>query len=208
VVGIVQGIGAVAGTAAAVGLPLLWTLHVSQGREVKRLREWASRAPEAAPQPAATVRPRYRGIGARPVAVAVAGLLILVGVTRLIGDDGADQSARRDASPTKPKRPRPVVEPGDVTVSVLNGTTVPGLAAALREKAAAAGFKKGTINTFSNQQLTESVVQYAPGHQAEAKAVGRRFEISQREPVTAEARALAPDATVIVIAGADKARDA
>jgi hypothetical protein len=46
---------------------------------------------------------------------------------------------------------------------------------------------------------------YVPGHQAEAQAIGRRFGISQREPVTADSRALAGDATVIVIAGADKA---
>ena len=75
----------------------------------------------------------------------------------------------------------------------------------LRDQIAAAGFKKGTINNFSDQQLAESVVQYAPGHQAEAKAVSRRLGISRREPVTADSRALAGDATVIVIAGADKA---
>ena len=86
-----------------------------------------------------------------------------------------------------------------------DGTTVRGLAAALRDQIAAAGFKKGTINNFSDQQLAESVVQYAPGHQAEAKAVSRRVGISLREPVTADIRALAGDATVIVIAGADKA---
>ena len=61
------------------------------------------------------------------------------------------------------------------------------------------------IDVFSDQQLAESVVQYAPGRQAEAKAVGRSLGISRREPVTADSRALAPDATVIVIAGADKA---
>ena len=107
--------------------------------------------------------------------------------------------------PNKPKRNGAAVKPGNVTVAVLNGTTVPGLAAALRDQIAAAGFKKGTINNFSDQQLDESVVQYAPGHQAEAKAVSRIVGISEREPVTADSRALAGDATVIVIAGADKA---
>jgi hypothetical protein len=105
----------------------------------------------------------------------------------------------------KPRRSGVTVKPGNVTVAVLNGTTVPGLAAALRDQIAAAGFKKGMINDFSDQQLAASVVQYVPGHQAEAQAIGRRFGISQREPVTADSRALAGDATVIVIAGADKA---
>ena len=131
-----------------MGLAVLSALYVSQARDVKRLREWAGRAPER--------------IGA-------------------------------------------AVKPGNVTVAVLNGTTVPGLAGALSDQIAAGGFKKGTIDVFSDQQLADSVVQYAPGHQAEAKAVSRRVGISRREPVTADSRALAGDATVIVIAGADKA---
>jgi len=178
---------------------MLSALHVSQARDVRRLREQAGRAPS----------PRYRRVGTRSVAVALVGLLVLggaaaYGVTQLIGDDGGERSGNARAN-TKPKRKRAAVKPGNVTVAVLNGTTVPGLAAALRDQIAAAGFKKDTINDFSDQQLAESVVQYAPGHQAEAKAVSRRVGISQREPVTADSRALAGDATVIVIAGADKA---
>jgi siroheme synthase (precorrin-2 oxidase/ferrochelatase) len=125
----------------------------------------------------------------------------------LTGGDssGKAQANNDDGSPKKPKRKVAAVKPGNVTVAVLNGTTVPGLAAALREQIAAAGFKKGMIDVFSDQQLAESVVQYAPGHQAEAKAVSRTLAINQREPITANSRALAGDATVIVIAGADKA---
>jgi hypothetical protein len=291
---IVQEIGAVAGWAAGVGLALLSALHLSQARDVKRLREWAGRAPErsgpgvtavpgraagvpppaqpqtadtasgapasltgprpatpagasgpppVAPQPVRRTpspqrpitrpaasravpqqtvispprrsQPWYSRIGTRYVAVALVGLLVLggaaaYGVTQLTGDDGGDNSGNAQANndnglPHKPKRNGAAVKPGNVTVAVLNGTTVPGLAAALRDQIAAAGFEKSTINNFSDQQLAESVVQYAPGHQAEAKAVSRRLGISQLEPVTANSRALAGNATVIVIAGADKA---
>jgi hypothetical protein len=264
---IVQEIGAVAGWAAVVGLAVLSALYFSQARDVKRLREWAGRAPErsgagvtalpgraagvpppaqpqtaatassapasltgprpatpaalrAVPQEAASIPPRrsqpwYSRIGTRFVAVALVGLFVLggaaaYGVTQLTGDDGGDNSGKAQANndnglPNKPKRNGATVKPGNVTVAVLNGTTVPGLAAALREQIAAAGFKKGTIDVFSDQQLAESVVQYAPGHQAEAMAVSRTVGISQHEPVTANSRALAGDATVIVIAGADKA---
>lgn len=291
---IVQEIGAAAGWAAVVGLAVLSALYISHAREVKRLREWAGRAPEssgrgatavpgraagvppsAQPQTAATAsgapaspsgprpatpagasgpppvapqpvrrtpspqrpitrpaasravpqqtvitppwhsQPWYSRIGIRYVAVALVGLLVLggaaaYGVTQLIGDDGGDNSGNAQANndnglPNKPKRNGSAVTPGNVTVAVLNGTMVPGLAAGLRDQIAAAGFKKGTINDFSDQQLAESVVQYAPGHQAEAKAVGRMVGISQREPVTADSRALGGEATVIVIAGADKA---
>jgi len=221
--GVVQAIGAAAGCAAAVGLTLLSALHFSHARELKRLREWAARAPE--PRTAATApasqqtvivpsrrsRPRSSPIGTRYVAVAVAGLVVLggaaaYGVTQLTGGDrpGGQANADRGLS-DKPKRNGPVVRPGNVTVAVLNGTTVPGLAAALSDQMAAAGFKKGAIDVFSDQQLAESVVQYAPGHEAAAKAVSRRVGISRREPVSTESRALAGDANVIVIAGADTA---
>ena len=193
---VVQEIGAAAGSAAVVGVAGLSVLHLSHAREVKRLREWAGRAPE---------RPARRWcsrIGARHVAIALAGLLVLGGTAaQLTG--GGDNSG--NGSHHKPKRKGSAVTRGSVTVAVLNGTTVPGLAARLRDQIAAAGFKKGTIDDFPDKQLTGSVVQYAPGHQAAAKAVGRRLGISQREPVTAEGRALAGDATVIVIAGADTA---
>lgn len=224
---IADGIGAAAGFAAVVGLVLLSALHVSQARDVKRLREWAGRAPERSglgvpATPAFPTGPRpatpvgwYSRIGARYVAVAFVGLLVLAGaaaygVTQLTGDDGGDNSGHAQASndngsPNKPKRNGAAIKPGNVTVAVLNGTTVPGLAATLRDQITAAGFRKGTIDVFSDQQLAASVVQYAPGHQAAAKAVGRRVGIGQREPVTANSRALAGDATVIVIAGADKA---
>jgi hypothetical protein len=288
---IVQEIGAAAGFAAAVGLAVLSALHFSQARDLKRLREWASRAPErsgrgvtavpgraagvpppaqsrtaatasgapasltgprpatpagasgpppvdpqpvrrtpspqrpitraaasrAVPQQTVIIPPRrsqpwYGRIGTRYVAVALVGLLVLggaaaYGVTQLTGGDnsGNAQANNDNGSPNKPKRNGAAIKPGNVTVAVLNSTTVPGLAATLRDQIAAAGFKKGTINVFSDQQLAESVVQYASGHQAEAKAVSRTVGISQREPVTANSRALAGDATVIVIAGADKA---
>jgi hypothetical protein len=159
-------------------------------------------------------QPWYSRIGTRNVAVALVGLVLggaaADGVTRLTGDDGGDDSGNAQANndnglPNNPNRNGAAVKPGNVTVAVLNGTTVPGLAAALSHRIAAAGFKKGTINDYSDQQLAESVVQYAPGHQAEANVVSRRVGISRLEPVTADSRALAGDATVIVIAGADKA---
>jgi hypothetical protein len=207
---IIQELGAAAGLATLVGLAMLSVLHVSQARDVKRLREWAT------PHEAAIIAPRrsqpwHSRLGPRPVVVAVAGVLVLggaaaYGVTQLIGDESGNAQANNGkALHSKPKPTGPAVEPGSVTVAVLNGTTVPGLAAALRDEIAAGDFKKGAINNFSDQQLAESVVQYAPGRQAEAKAVGRSVGISRREPVTAESRALAGDATVIVIAGADKA---
>ena len=52
---IIEQIGSYAGLAAIVGLAVLSALYFSQARDVKRLREWAGRAPERAAQP---VHPR------------------------------------------------------------------------------------------------------------------------------------------------------
>jgi LytR cell envelope-related transcriptional attenuator len=216
VLAIVQEFGALAGLAAVVGLLVLSALYVPHARGVKRLREWAGRGPESVGRGVAAhgaiarrSQPWHSRTGARSAAVLVVGLLAVgVGIS-VAGGDGADHSGKTQAGDSglssKPKRGGVTVNPGSVTVAVLNGTTVNGLAAALRDQIVAAGFRKGTINSFSDQQLAESVVEYAPGHQAEAQAVGRRFGISRREPVTANSRALAGGATLIVIAGADKA---
>jgi hypothetical protein len=205
----VQEIGAAAGFAAVAGLAVLSALYFSQAREVKRLREWAGRAPERSRPGATPVSGRsqawYSRTDTRYAAAALVGVLVLWGA-QLTGDNSRNaQRNNHNGSPNKPKRNGAAIKPGNVTVAVLNGTTVPGLAATLSDQIAAAGFKKGTINVFSDQQLAESVVQYAPGHQAEAKAVSRIVGVSRREPVTANSRALAGDARVMVIAGADKA---
>jgi LytR cell envelope-related transcriptional attenuator len=166
--------------------------------------------------PRGRAEPWYSRIGTRYVAVVLVGVLVLggaaaYGVTQLTGDDSGNgsQAAQSDGNGKsgtgKQQRKGGAVNPASVTVAVLNGTTVPGLAATLSDQVGAAGFKVGTITNFSDQQLAESVVQYAPGHEAEAKAVSRRVGITQREPVNPSSRALAGDATVIVIAGADKA---
>ena len=54
---ILQEIGSYAGLAAIVGLAVLSALYFSQARDVKRLREWAGRAPERSSQPQAPVPP-------------------------------------------------------------------------------------------------------------------------------------------------------
>ena len=173
------------------------------------------------PQETAILPPRQGkrdGMNARYIAIGLVGLLVLggaavFGVTQLTGDDdggtassqtASDDSGSTDGQSQPKQRSGGAVKPGSVTVAVLNGTTVPGLAATLSDEISAAGFKVGTITNFSDQQLAESVVQYASGHEAEARAVSRKLGITQREPVNPSSQALAGDATVIVIAGADK----
>ena len=109
------------------------------------------------------------------------------------GDNGGDGNAK------------PAVVPGNVTVAVLNGTTVPGLAKQVGDEVESHGFRLGTVANTADQeqQRAESVVLFAPGHVREARAVNKRLGIGQREPIDAASQELAGDATVVVIAGAD-----
>ncbi|MDQ3720738.1 MAG: hypothetical protein M3350_08175, partial [Actinomycetota bacterium] len=63
---ILQEIGAYAGLAAVVGLAVLSALYFSQARDVRRLREWAGRAPERIPPGASHVRTNLPGATAQP----------------------------------------------------------------------------------------------------------------------------------------------
>ena len=157
------------------------------------------------------------GSGRRPILLALAALATIVvvafGVTQLIGgeDSGggddvglsADGGTDDDGS-SGGGDGAPPIDPADVTVAVLNGTTVPGLAATVGDRIQGAGFQLGTVTNNFDQQRAESVVLYAPGSEREAADVGRRLDISQREPIDAESQALAGDATVVVVAGADQ----
>ena len=91
-----------------------------------------------------------------------------------------------------------------MTVAVLNGTTVPGLAARVSDEVQSAGFEVGTVANSSDQQRAESVILFSPGHEREAAAVSRRLDIAQREPIDAATQGLAGDATVVVVTGADR----
>ncbi len=155
----------------------------------------------------------------RAVAIVGGGLLAVAaigfGVLQLTGgdDEGTDTPASNQAATpaggeeqeeTPKKKKAAGIDPGSVRVAVLNGTTVPGLAAQIGDSIERQGFQLGTVTNFIDQQRAESVVKYAPGAEREAADVGRRLKISQREPIDAESQGLAGDATVVVVAGADK----
>jgi len=158
------------------------------------------------------------GNGRRRILLIAAALIAIVvvgfGVVQLTGGDdsggGSDSSGLSAGGTTSGGdsdgggNDAPPVDPADVTVAVLNGTTVPGLAATIGDKIVGEGFQLGTVTNNFDQEKAESVVLYAPGSEREATAVARRLDISQREAIDAESQALAGDATVVVVAGADQ----
>ena len=173
--------------------------------------------PPARPPGASTAPGRASLSGPRLAALIVAGVLVVgggaaFGISQLTSDDDTSGSGSASSAGTgsgggdegKKAKSRPV-DPSTVTVAVLNGTLVPGLAANIGDEVENSGFDLGTVANSSDQeqQRAESVVLYAKGHQREATAVGRRLKIPQREAIDPDTQALAGDASVVVIAGSD-----
>jgi hypothetical protein len=167
--------------------------------------------------------PWYKRLLASPryLVLAIAGVLILgggaaFGVSQLTKSDSgtsggapAAQSGGSSSSGSKPSggtssSSTKAIDPKKVTVAVLNGTTVPGLAAQLGDKIQGFGFQLGNVTNGTDQQRAESAVLYAPGHAREAAAVARRLNIGQRERIDSQTQGLAGDAAVVVIAGIDQ----
>jgi len=338
---IVQEIGAYAGFAAVVGLAVMSALYFSQARDVRRLREWAGRAPERAaegqpiapaprtvtarptvrptageaaaqaraaaaapPKPgqapatgpppvpgapaatpagaqAATTKPDedaatkgapaeangdapkppprtvparrtvpapgvplrsapqtsiMQGAGAPPrkkenwfrrvhwpapryLAIMVVGIVVLgfgaaYGIQQLLQEETPSGPAKNVVGEESPREKEVArsenarVTPGKVTVAVLNGTTVPGLAAQVADKLETAGFKRGNVTNSTDQQKAESVVQYSTSNgvqgRAEATAVSKKLGISQVSEADGESQQLAGPASVIVVVGQDQ----
>lgn len=150
----------------------------------------------------------------RYLVLAIAGVLIIGGAAAFglsqLGKNEAPpyrtetRSRFQDESTNNGKTKKAAVDPKTVTVSVLNGTTIPGLARSVGDKIEGFGFQLGNVTNNADQTRNESVVLFAPGGEREAAAVGKRLGIAQREPIDPQSQALGGDARVVVIAGADK----
>lgn len=171
----------------------------------------ASQSTAVLPASSARLRDRTRrggsereGLSPRYIALIVAGVIVIgggvvFGISQLGGDDeGATPSESSSDGPLEP------VNPSTVTVSVLNGTTVPGLAAQIGDEVESAGFQRGNVANALDQQRTTSVVLYAEGADREAKLVARKLGINTVEPIDPDSQALGGNASVVVIVGADQ----
>jgi hypothetical protein len=257
---LVERVGAYVGLAAFLGLAVLALLYFSQARDVRRLREWAGRAPERAveqaereteveratevapatpaaaagahslpPTPLAEatqkrprkpLRERIRNIHIpqlRYIGMVALGVLVLAGgafgAIQLTSDDGGSESGaqsperERDRTRTGGNGDRQAganVDPAQLTVAVLNGTTVQGLAAQVGEEVRAAGFKQGTIGNAARIDQGTSVVLYRDGQARAARAVANRLNIDKIEPVDSVNEEIAGSFDVIVLVGSDR----
>jgi hypothetical protein len=304
---LVQEIGSYAGFGAVVGLAVLSALYFSQARDVKRLREWAGRAPEraaeeesriaaqaqsaqtqgqqqraaaaasggaatvaapavrpqtgpasptpppsgvptpppptlptsrptAAPAPSTPIlnmsaaqQPWYKRIdwpAPRYIVLIVVGVLVIgagavYGIEKATNNSGSSSgnsgsnvasssgsagSSSSSSSQSKKSHKATPLNPKSITVAVLNGTTVTGLAATTADKVEQEGFTRGnTDNALTQGQQAESVVEYSKGNKRAADLVAKKLNIGQTEPIDPATQSRAGDATVAVIIGADLA---
>lgn len=250
---LIKEIGAFAGLAAFLGLAVLAMLAFSQGRDIRRLREWAGSAPERdserkdstsaaaakraeelraledartaerealdqreerrrrrdAGLPELTRRERlgasFSGFGSRIaeprylVALFVIVLLLAGGAVYVAtqGSDSADGKGGKAKSATATK-------PGEIEVTVLNGTAVPGLAAEFGDEVEGKGFQLGAV-TNSSTSFAESIVMFDRGHAPEARKVAKALDISQVKLMTPDIESVSGGAPVSVIVGEDNA---
>lgn len=149
------------------------------------------------------------------VVLAVAGVLILgaaaaIGVPKLVNgakDDNSSPTPAAAAKKTKTTAAKAApVKPDKITVAVLNGTGIPGLAAQIGDRVDADGFTLGTVSNASQAggQRANSVAMYAAGHQRDAQVVARKLRIKTVAPIDADSQSIAGDASVVVIVGSDK----
>jgi hypothetical protein len=149
------------------------------------------------------------------IVLAVAGVLVLgagaaIGVPALVNgskDNSSNKTANKAASTTSStSTKKAAVAPDKITVAVLNGTSIPGLAAQVGDRVDAEGFTLGTVSNASQAQgqRANSVALYAPAHERDASTVARRLGIRNVERIDSNTRSIAGDASVVVIVGSDK----
>ncbi|HEY5815712.1 MAG TPA: LytR C-terminal domain-containing protein [Solirubrobacterales bacterium] len=258
---LLKEIGAFAGLVAFLGLAVLALLSFSQGRDLRRLREWAGSAPErdsdrkeatsdaaseraeeirkleeareaerraaelrehrrerreeGLPELTRTERLRERfgwgeEVGGRGrlgeprylIAIFVV-LLVAVGGAAFVVLGGSDDEAGGKGG----KQASKLLKPGEIEVTVLNGTAVEGLAGSYGDMVEGEGFQLGAV-TNSRSSFDESIVMFEGGNGREAHRVATALQISRVRPMDSEIASLSAGAPVAVVIGEDNASSA
>lgn len=100
----------------------------------------------------------------------------------------------------------PAASPAETHVVVLNGTNTTGLAHKLSANLQQSGYSQSqALDGTPPGAHPATVVEYASGHRADAAHVAQALEVTRVLPMEAAVSSLAGSATVVVIAGLDKA---
>ncbi|HET8564925.1 MAG TPA: LytR C-terminal domain-containing protein [Solirubrobacterales bacterium] len=154
------------------------------------------------------LRNRFSGFGetaskpATLVALFVVLLIVVGGGAYLLlsGSDGGGSGGGSKQAAAK-------LKPGEIEVTVLNGTAVPGLAATFGDKVEAKGFELGAV-TNSSSSFTDSVVMFERGHKPEARQVAKQLKIAKLQLMNGEIESVSAGAPVAVVVGENDAETA
>jgi hypothetical protein len=149
--------------------------------------------------------PRWRRFVGR---VTQPRVLVTIGIAALVlGVAGIVASQEILSSGDGDQKGGGAVDRAEVSVAVLNGTSINGLAGAVGSEVEANGYHLGAVtNTTPGVGKTE--VMFADGEKAAAQKVARDLGLEPGDviEVDRDARLLAGDADVVVIAGEDRAQ--
>jgi hypothetical protein len=133
-------------------------------------------------------------------------VLVIVGLAALVLGAAAivvsQQLLSDDEGPAGPHIGR--VNPADVTVAVLNGTSVNGLAGKVGSDIEASGYVLGAV-TNTTPDYKKTVVMYADKQKPAAQKVAGDIGVKEVSELDRALRDVVGDADVVVIAGEDRA---
>jgi hypothetical protein len=148
--------------------------------------------------------PRWRRFAVRVGQPRVLGLVALGAVILgLAGIFGSERLLNNDEGGTEPQKPGAVV-PADVTVAVLNGTSVPGLGAKVATDVEVNDFTLGNVSN-SRKEYDQTVVMYEDDQRRAAQKVAHDLGLKLVQPIDRQTQQEADGADVVVIAGKDRA---
>jgi LytR cell envelope-related transcriptional attenuator len=147
--------------------------------------------------------PRWRRFATRATQpralIAMAIAAVVIGVGAIFGSELLLEEGDR-----RPATKAGAIDPAQVNVAVLNGTSVGGLGAKVGDDVEANGFNLGAVTT-SSEPFAQTVVMFEDGHQREARRVARDLGVDPVQPIDRAAQRVADGAEVVVIAGDDRA---
>jgi len=155
------------------------------------------------------LRGRFSGLGetvSRPsslIALFVVLLAIVGGLAYVFVGGGDSGNSGGDSG----KQAAAKVKPSEIEVTVLNGTSVVGLAATYGDKVQGKGFDLGAV-TNSSASFEESVVMFRRGHKPEARTVAKQLGIDKVQLMSGEIESASAGADIAVIVGEDNAEAA
>jgi hypothetical protein len=149
--------------------------------------------------------PRWRRFAVRVSQPRVLGLIALGAVILgLAGIFGADRLLNDNTGPEQRTHKPGAVVPHDVTVAVLNGTSVPGLGAKVSDDVTANKFQLGNVGD-SRKEYDQTVVMYEPGEKKAASKLAKDLGVNPVQKIDRPTQQAAGGADVVVIAGRDRA---